>query len=118
MPEEDKPLTCVYLDDERTTPDGWERVYTAAEAIKRLEAQDVDIMSLDHDLSWLHYGRDYSDGQTGYDVLLWLVERVGNDPSFRVPELRVHSFNSDRVPKMLGVIRRIEKIKAVAGEAD
>ena len=114
MSEDGKPLTRVYLDDVRKTPIGWLRVYTAAEAIERLGVQDVDIMSLDHDLNPSHYAGDYSDGQTGYDVLLWLVERVGNDPSFRVPRLVVHSLNAERVPKMLGVIQQIKEIKSVA----
>ena len=40
----------VYLDDERSTPDGWVRVYWPEEAIELLKAGGVTEISLDHDL--------------------------------------------------------------------
>jgi hypothetical protein len=52
----------VYLDDERTTPEGWLRVYWPDEAIELLKSGDVMEISLDHDL-----GDD--DRGTGYDVV-------------------------------------------------
>lgn len=39
----------VFLDDERTTLEGWVRVYWPAEAIALLESGQVDELSLDHD---------------------------------------------------------------------
>lgn len=40
----------VYLNEERTTPEGWVRVYWPDEAIKLLKTGDVLEISLDHDL--------------------------------------------------------------------
>lgn len=58
----------VYLDDERPTPDGWHRVYTANEAIDLLKTGGVTEISLDHDL-----GDDQKFG-TGYDVAAFIEE--------------------------------------------
>ena len=63
----------LYLDDERTTPAGWVRVYTAPEAIRMLEAGDVAEISLDHDLGDLK--ADPTLG-TGYDVACWIEEHA------------------------------------------
>jgi len=40
----------VFLDDERTTPEGWERVYWPDEAVALLKTELVSEISLDHDL--------------------------------------------------------------------
>ena len=40
----------VYLDDERSTPEGWTRVYWPDEAIRLLRSDEVTEISLDHDL--------------------------------------------------------------------
>ena len=60
----------VYLDDERTPPDGWVLVKTPAQAIALLETGEVSHLSLDHDL-----GDDEGIG-TGYDVVLWMEEQI------------------------------------------
>lgn len=59
----------VYLDDERTTPEGWVRVYWPDEAIELLKAGQVQEISLDHDLVNDERG-------TGYDVVAWIEETV------------------------------------------
>lgn len=91
----------VFLDDERTTPEGWVRAYWPDEVIALLRSGQVTHLSLDHDLG------DDARG-TGYTVLLWLEEQVvvsGMQP----PELRVHSANSSARLKMEAAIRSIEK---------
>ena len=40
----------IYLDDERTTPEGWVRTYWPDEVIALLEQGGVTHVSLDHDL--------------------------------------------------------------------
>lgn len=75
----------VYLDDERTTPDGWVRVYWPDEAIALLRQGTVTQISLDHDLG------DDARG-TGYDVIAWIEEAVALD-GFRPPAIAVHSAN-------------------------
>lgn len=94
----------IYLDDERTTPDGWVRVYWPDEAIKLLETGTVEELSLDHDL-----GDD--ERGTGYDVVLWIEEAVALR-GFKPPRISVHSANSSARDKMLAGIRAIERIVA------
>lgn len=63
----------LYLDDERLTPIGWTRVYTAAEAIALLASGGVAEISLDHDLGPPEAG-------TGYDVACWWAQRAPANP--------------------------------------
>lgn len=61
---------------------GWEWVKTAEEAINLLKAGEVEVASLDHDLSDEHYpwnrSNEYdmpvSGAGTGYDVVCWMEE--------------------------------------------
>lgn len=91
----------VYLDDERQTPEGWERVYWPDEVITLLEKGVVTELSLDHDL-----GDD--DRGTGYDVVLWVEEAVIVN-GFVPPKMKVHSANSSARLKMEAGIQSIEK---------
>jgi hypothetical protein len=92
----------VYLDDERKTPLGWQRIYWPLEAIPLLELGDVEEISLDHDLG------DDARG-TGYDVVLWIEEAVATR-GFVPPKITVHSANSSARAKMELGIRNIEKL--------
>lgn len=82
----------VYLDDERTTPEGSVCVYWPDEAIELLKSGDVTEISLDHDL-----GDD--DRGTGYDVVLWIEEQVALR-GFVPPAMKVHSANVSARTKM------------------
>jgi hypothetical protein len=81
----------VFLDDERPTPGGWVCAFTAPEAIELLTTGQVTELSLDHDLG-------PEDAGTGYDVCLWVEEKVFSqdfctkDP-FTPPIMSVHSAN-------------------------
>jgi len=90
----------IYLDDERTTPEGWVRAYWPDEVIQLLETEDVQEVSLDHDL-----GDD--DRGTGYDVILWIEEAVFTR-GFIAPKISVHSANSSARRKMEQGISSIE----------
>jgi hypothetical protein len=92
----------VFLDDERPTPEGWERVYWPSEAISLLELGVVEELSLDHDL-----GDD--ERGTGYDVVLWIEEAVALR-GFKAPKIIVHSANSSAREKMLAGIQSIERL--------
>ncbi|ANH67681.1 cyclic-phosphate processing receiver domain-containing protein [Mitsuaria sp. 7] len=94
----------IYLDDERTTPEGWTRAYWPDEVIKLLKAGGVEEISLDHDL-----GDD--ERGTGYDVVLWVEEAVALH-GFVPPRMRVHSANSSAREKMEAGIRSIERLSA------
>ena len=91
----------VYLDDERSTPDGWVRVYWPDEAIELLKTGKVQEISLDHDL-----GND--ERGTGYDVVLWVEEAVMTK-GFFPPKMSVHSANSSAREKMELGIEAIKK---------
>jgi hypothetical protein len=92
----------VYLDDERNTPEGWNRVFWADEAIELLKTGKVTDISLDHDL-----GDD--ERGTGYDVVLWIEEAVATT-DFIAPIINVHSANSSARYKMNLGIQNIVKI--------
>ena len=97
----------VFLDDERTTPAGWIRVYWPSEAIALLKTGAVEELSLDHDL-----GDD--ERGTGYDVVLWIEEAVALH-QFNPPKITVHSANSSAREKMLAGIRSIEQLASLNG---
>jgi len=90
----------VFLDDIRETPEGWTRVYWPEEAIALLETGEVDIISLDHDLG--------EDERNGYDVLLWIEEKVIVE-GFTPPEIRLHTDNSSALQKMRLAVASIKK---------
>ena len=98
-------MNRVYLDDERTPPDGWTLVRWPDEAIALLKLGGVEEISLDHDL-----GDD--ERGTGYDVVLW-VERAVVQDGFCPPVMRVHSANSSARAKMeLGIEAIARLLKA------
>ncbi len=79
--------TRLYLDDERPTPKGWQRVYTAQQAIEYLRLGYVTEISLDHDLGPKEAG-------TGYDVAVW----IENEAFYgRLPRLKWHIHSSNPV---------------------
>lgn len=96
-----KEAVKVYLDDERTAPGGWVRVFWPDEAIKLLQTGTVSEISLDHDL-----GDD--DRGTGYDVVLW-IEEAAMTRNFVPPKMSVHSANSSARKKMELGIEAINK---------
>lgn len=91
----------VFLDDLRTEPDGWVRVFWPDQAIVLLESGLVTDISLDHDLG------DDQRG-TGYDVLLWIEEAV-HLRNFSPPRIQVHSANTSARLRMLIAISAIER---------
>ncbi len=91
----------VFLDDLRTEPDGWVRVFWPDQAIDLLESGLVTDISLDHDLG------DDQRG-TGYDVLLWIEEAV-HLRNFSPPRIQVHSANTSARLRMLIAISAIER---------
>jgi hypothetical protein len=89
----------VFLDDERATPPGWERVYWPDEAIALLDTGEVTELSLDHDLG------DDARG-TGYDVIVW-IERAVIERGFVPPRMAVHSANPAARARMLAGIEAV-----------
>jgi hypothetical protein len=93
----------VFLDDERPPPDGWKLVRWPEEVIALLKTEKVTEISLDHDLGDDEHG-------TGYDVILWIEERVAMK-NFLPPKINVHSANSSARQKMEAGIKSIERLQ-------
>ena len=91
----------VYLDDERTPPEGWVLVKTPAQAIALLETGMVSHLSLDHDL-----GDDENVG-TGYDVVLWMEEQFFLHSYLPPQNITVHSANISARGKMEAGIKKL-----------
>ena len=96
-------MLLLWLDDERTPPSSeWVWVKTAPEAIKALQTSYFRVISLDHDLG------DDSVG-TGYDVLTYIEAQVFTNPSYRAPEIRIHTANSSARIRMALAAESIER---------
>lgn len=93
----------LYLDDERTTPQGWHRAFTAPEAIALLTKGGVEEISLDHDLGPPEAG-------TGYQVAKWIENRVAADVNYLPPKMSIHSANPVGRQNIQGAIDSIKRI--------
>lgn len=98
----------IYLDDIREAPEGWTRTYTAKETIDLLAKGGVEEVSLDHDLAFEHYAGDYSKEETGYDVLLWIEEKVVTS-NYVPPVIHIHTGNPSAEIKMKQAVESIRK---------
>lgn len=94
----------VYLDDMRSTPEGWVTCRWPSEVIDLLEAEKVTHISLDHDLG------DDKTG-TGYDVLKWIEYEVAVNGFVPPPHIYIHTSNPSARQQMelaVASIRRLE----------
>jgi hypothetical protein len=90
----------VYLDDERTAPDGWVLVKTVDDVIYLLDC--ITDLSLDHDLG--------EGNKTGYDLMVYLEDKVYNDETFNIPNITFHTQNPVGLANMRICLRYIYKI--------
>ncbi|MEQ0723455.1 cyclic-phosphate processing receiver domain-containing protein [Stutzerimonas stutzeri] len=95
----------IYLDYTRTTPEGWVRAFWPDEVIRLLEHEDVEVVSLDHDL-----GDD--ERGTGYDVIVWIEEAIVTR-NYRSPQLVIHSANPAAALRMQNGIESIRRLMAI-----
>ena len=103
MLSNDRPESIkIFLDDKRSTPDGYVRIFWPDDIYLFLTTFNVEEISLDHDL-----GDD--DIGTGYDVVN-LIEKWVYLENYQPPFLKVHSDNSSAKSKMLNGINNIIKI--------
>lgn len=89
----------VYLDDCRTTPEGWVRTYTVKETIEKLKTGKVRELSLDNDLG--------TGLEEGYKVMDWLEQHCFENQDFQVPRLFFHTDNATRKAYMKQVAYKI-----------
>lgn len=85
----------IYLDDERTTPEGYERTFTVEQTIELIKANDgnVEAVSLDNDL-----GTGFREG---YEVMKWIEEQAYHNTLQPIPHLLIHSGNNVAVDNMM-----------------
>lgn len=103
----------VYLDDERATPEGWERAFNVPECIAKLQEGGVTHLSLDHDLG--------TGIKPGYDVLLWMERQVFTDPNWFPPKYCfIHTANPSAKDKMMqaryAIYQEASRKKTAKGE--
>ena len=90
----------LWVDDQRPAPRGWLHARTFDEAvlaIRQLGPELIEV-SLDHDLCPAHSAGDYSDGTTGYDVLVYLL-----DQGLR-PQIHFHTMNPEGLQRMTDLL--------------
>ncbi len=92
----------LYVDDLRSAPDGWERAYTAEEAIERLEEENCEVLDLDG-----HLG----EGQPGGIYILQWIKRKMKEDGYIPPELRTHSGLLWLNKRMQELIDEIEELR-------
>jgi hypothetical protein len=95
--------TFLFLDDLRR-PWGpeWHHVKTYDECITAIDEGGVEHLSLDHDLSELHYNGELGSEKTGYHVVLWMAE-FNKWPS---KTLIIHTMNPSGRDRMLQTAKR------------
>jgi hypothetical protein len=104
----------IWLDDRRPPPNSsWLWLRTPEEVIEALQTGGVEELSLDHDL-----GIFTEDGErTGYDVLLWVEEKVATEDFKPPPVITVHSANASAAPRMERAIEAIRRLTRESGDA-
>lgn len=118
LPTDEEPrVKILFLDDDQARHDyahEWlskilgisgllidvHHVHSSAKAIKVLEGEDFDVVSLDHDLEEIHYTNNKGDWEerTGQDVARWLAA-----DSFRGLVI-VHSWNPEGAQAMVHIL--------------
>jgi len=96
----------IWLDDTRTPLDSsWVWVKSAQAIIDMLSNPELDIeqISLDHDLG------DEELYGNGYQVLLYIEERVFTDKDYAPPRVFIHTANPVAMQKMKSALTTIYK---------
>jgi hypothetical protein len=89
----------LYLDDIRECPKGWILARTYAECIRLIDTEQVEEMSLDHDLG---------EEKTGYDILRYILDKVVDCKEYEPPaRIHLHTGNPVGRQRMLGLVESI-----------
>lgn len=97
----------LWVDDIRPIPDDlverdWCSAHSFHEAIVKLELLEFEEISLDHDIASFYGNKE----MTGYDILMWLVQRK-LEGIHHVPTIvNVHSANPVGHDRMYNVIQQ------------
>ena len=77
----------LYVDDTRPRPEGFILAKTAEEAIKIIDSENIEILSLDHDLGTNRRGQLLP---TGYDLVKYICEYWDE---LNISKIYIHSSN-------------------------
>ncbi len=97
--------TKLFVDDIRSAPDkSWDIARSFIEAINLLTLNNYEVVSLDHDLGDINNaeGRE----RTGYDVLMWMLDRKYTGSAYVPETVIVHTANPPARLKMQGIVDR------------
>ena len=101
-------MVKIYLDDWRQPFDSsWLVATTAKQCISLLEEykNEVSMLSLDHDL-----GPEITCGN-GYDVLVWIENKINQDQSYNAPTwIGIHTANPVAKERMRLAVLSIKNI--------
>lgn len=86
----------------------WSVVKSYDEFVEFVNTKGIpQVVSFDSDLEEKHYSGDYSDGKTGLDCLLWLIEKC-KEKGCKFPEkCYIHSYNAEKRKEMNQIINKI-----------
>lgn len=91
----------LWHDDMRVPPEGWEWAKSNEEAKQLLSNNDVQAISMDHDMRPEHYTNlGVSMSGSGLDLVKWMIE---NDKV--PPDITIHSWNPTGARRMAELLR-------------
>lgn len=113
----------VYFDDIRNPHESvsmfgnlyakeWHVVRSIPDLKAIVEVKMPDLISFDHDMTFKNYGGDYSDKQTGFDALQWLLDYC-DARNVRPPIIKLHTMSDqgrERMQSLLNVWETAHRI--------
>lgn len=113
----------LYLDDRREPSESvklfgnlYEKQWHVVRDVQAFKNHVIDkmphLISFDHDLLLVHYGGDYSDGKTGYDALVWLLDYCD---AYKVtcPVIKFHTMSEKGRERMVTYYNTWEKSRHI-----
>lgn len=91
----------LFVDDFRECPEGWTQAKTITQAIRLLCTQDVEEVSLDHDIQCTHNGC-YPGGFESFETVAWFLAQAAPDTY----KIRIHTGNVEagrRMAEIMGI---------------
>lgn len=115
----------LFVDDIRAAPEGWVRARTVTEAIRFLAEQDVEEVSLDHDIAcrttWYHNNTavpiEHSSEETFEPVARYIVA-LGLSPYYIQIKVRIHTSNFTAGRRMAEILSKKDYMPYVYNQAD
>jgi hypothetical protein len=99
----------LFVDDIRRCPDGWTVARTVSKAVRLLDTQDVEEVSLDHDIAcYLFAGQSHTSEETFEAVARF----IANMPEERRPKIVwIHTANPLAGDRMTEILK--DKVKDI-----